>query len=244
MLSIIFSTHNEVSNTFFFEALKAIPKSTLFEIIIIDFQSVDGTLDLVKTAQIKNPNIQVIETELNSRAARLNLGIKTARFKMILLNHPRSVIEEAGLNYLLENAKDLSWGGFTHSFDKQHPLLDFTSWYSNNIRADKRSIFYLDHCIFAKKDLLDSVGLIPEIDIFEDTEISLKLRNLLPGVRLPFRAKTSAIRFQKNGLIKQALLNQYLKISYYLKRDHKKMNSNYEKGLDLNSEYKRNSDGN
>jgi hypothetical protein len=243
MLSIIISSHNEASNSFFIEALKNIQKNQLLEVIIVDFKSKDGTLEIIKSAQIENPNIKLIETQLNSRAARLNLGIKEARFEMVLLNHPRSIIEIAGLNYLLLNAQKLNWGGFTHSFDMSHPLLKFTSWYSNHIRADRRSIFYLDHCIFAKKKLLEMVSFLPAIDIFEDTEISLRLRTQMPGIRLPFIAKTSAVRFHKNGMLKQALLNQYLKISYFFKRDHKKMNSNYEKGLDLNSEYNRDKNG-
>jgi hypothetical protein len=238
MLSIIISTHNESSNYFFEEILKTVPITKDIEIIIVDYNSTDATISTAKSYQTKNPNIQILSTSLNSRAARLNHGIKTARFNLVLLNHPRSVIEKPGIEYLIKNRSKVSWGGFTHQFDVPHPSLNFTSWYSNKIRADIRSIFYLDHCIFAKKSLLEKVGLIPEIDIFEDTEISLLLKKLNKGTRLPFLSKTSAIRFKKNGIFKQVFLNQFLKISYFLKRDHKKMNSSYEKGLDLNSEYK------
>lgn len=75
---------------------------------------------------------------------------------------------------------------------------------------------------------------IPNVDIFEDTEISYILRRHAKPKILNFESKTSSVRFQKNGFIKQSIINQYLKVLYHLKFSKKKMNRLYEKGLDLN----------
>ena len=179
----------------------------------------------------------LIETDITSRAGRLNEGVKHAKFDMVLLHHPRSIVQLDGLRILIQRSAELRWGAFTQQFDSQHPLLTFTSWYSNHIRGDRRGVYYLDHCLFAQKQLLLDVGLLPEIDIFEDTELCLKLRQQAKGERLPYVSQTSAIRFQSHGVYKQAINNQFLKWQYYFKRSDKVMNKSYESALQLNSQY-------
>lgn len=77
--------------------------------------------------------------------------------------------------------------------------------------------------------------MIPDVEIFEDTELSKILKTYSHPIRLTDAAQTSAIRFQKNGLYRQAIMNQVLKLGYSLKVPAKTMNRLYEKGLGLNS---------
>jgi len=204
------------------------------EIICVDGGSSDNTVALIKQS-----NAKLIVTDIGSRAGRLNEGIKQAKFDMVLLHHPRSLVDIEGIRSLTKQTSDIRWGAFTHRFNIQHPLLNFTSWYSNRMRGDKRGVYYLDHCLFAQKQLLLEVGLIPEIDIFEDTEICLKLNEKAKPVRLPYISQTSAVRFQTNGIYRQALKNQYMKWCYYFSGSDKKMNALYEKGIELNTKYKK-----
>lgn len=231
MLSIIIPTHNEIKSGFIQRSFKTLSDLEGVEVIIVDSHSTDGTKQLAM-----NYGFQVIDTLTNSRATRLNLGINVAKFELILLHHPRSLLDNAGINYLTQNQSNFKWGAFTHKFDVDSFMLRFTSFYSNYIRG-KRGIFYLDHCIFAKKSLLKSIGMVPEVDIFEDTLLSIKLRSKAWPKLLAFNSTTSAIRFNKNGFWNQAIKNQLLKLKYYLKLDHKIMNKDYEKGLELNSQY-------
>jgi hypothetical protein len=73
------------------------------------------------------------------------------------------------------------------------------------------------------------------VEIFEDTELSKILLGFAKPVILEQETITSAIRFVNNGIFKQALLNQYLKIAYYRKVSDKKMNKIYENKLNLNN---------
>lgn len=178
----------------------------------------------------------VIEDTDNSRAHRINIGAEKSSGETLLLLHPRSYLSSCAIHYLI-NENSHCWGGFTHSFNISNPFYKLTSWYSNNIRAKIREIFYLDHCIFIDRALFFQVGAIPQIDIFEDTALSEKLRKVTAGTLLPFISMTSTIRFETNGKIKQAILNQILKLAYLSGVNHKRMNKIYEIGLNLNSKY-------
>jgi len=173
-----------------------------------------------------------VRVDAASRGARLQAGIDAASHPTLLLHHPRSLVPAEGLRWLASRAGRAGWGGFTHAFDWDHPLLRFTSWYSNRVRA-ARGIVYLDHCVFFEKSLLTRP--IPPVEIFEDTELSLILRESGPPALAPFISETSAVRFRANGPWRQALLNQRLKLSYLLGASHRRMNARYERGLGLNS---------
>lgn len=232
MLSIVVPVFNESQTGYLPQILSRYSAIKSCEILCVDGGSEDDTCDLVRQS-----GQRLIETHIVSRAGRLNVGIEQASFDMVLLHHPRSILDVKGINVLIQQAPNLTWGAFTHKFNLSHPLLRFTSWYSNVVRGDRRGIYYLDHCLFAQKQLLLDCGLVPDMDIFEDTELCLKLKRRAKAQRLPYISQTSAIRFQTQGIYRQALKNQMLKWQFYFKRSDKSMNQDYEQGLELNSRY-------
>ncbi len=176
--------------------------------------------------------IEILRTEGKTRAERLQKGIDAASHDTILLHHPRSLVDKEGLVWLRDHAKEIPWGGFTHRFDLDHGLLRFTSWWSNNFRGPISGILYLDHCVFFQRRLLTRP--IPPVPIFEDTEFSYILRETCRPKILPYGVTTSAVRFETNGVYRQAALNQRLKWQFYFKRSPQDMNERYERGLGLN----------
>ncbi len=231
MLSIILPTQNEMRSGLLESILACLVQVNDAEIIVVDGGSDDGTLELLSKFDLK-----LIAEQGASRAAKLNAGIAAASGDMIFLHHPRSLVQPESFQQVagLGNNGARVWGGLSHQFDHDHPLLRFTSWYSNKIRCDRAGILYLDHCIFFDRRFKDEGLKIPDVDIFEDTELSKLLRRHSRPVRLSAVARTSAVRFKRNGIYRQALLNQWMKLAYYLNFSHDKMNRLYEKGLNLN----------
>ncbi len=208
MLSVIIPTAYESETVLFGQAVDCLAKYQNVELICVD------------------------KSEAKTRAERLNLGFERARGSMILFYHPRSFVDPKGIEYLIEHSEKILWGAFTHQFDHSHFLLKFTSWYSNKIRGQGRGIFYLDHCIFFHRSLRKKP--IPPVEIFEDTVLSAQLRGQQSPILLPFKSTTSALRFTKNGIWRQAILNQIMKIGFYFNASPQLLNKIYERGLNLN----------
>jgi hypothetical protein len=238
MLTILLSAFNESQNPFFWQTLDTVHKLKLqgFEInpIVGVTPGRDDTISRLERAKI--PFVEVLSSK---RADRYNRAFELASCKKddwIILNHPRSCLEINAFLSLDKLSPFHKWGAFTHQFDLEHPLLSFTSWWSNHVRGDLKQIYYLDHCLFVRREVLEKAGGFPDREIFEDTILSQKLSTHHTPIRLPFKSTTSAVRFQTNGIWKQAFKNQALKFRYHLKHDDYEMNREYERGLSLNTE--------
>lgn len=191
--------------------------------IVIPTDNGENTLFQKSLQGFENhPKVEIIpisQMEGVSRAERLNIGFHKSKGELVLFHHPRSFLPPEAIYTLIElsckSDREISWGGFLHQFDKEHFFLRFISWYSNAVRFKCKGIVYLDHCIFFDRRLWKSDLKIQYI--FEDTELSLNFRKISWPNLLPYYAITSSHRFEKNGMMKQSLVNQFLKLGYSLK---------------------------
>ena len=239
MVSVVIPLAHSILDGHIFPILDSLVHFSTLEIIVIHNLDREQQGSLISyfdksSQEVERATIKVEQLVTNSRAARINRGIDLASHNLILIHHPRSIVEKGGIEYLIEHQSDLQWGGFTHRFDHHHLLLDFTSWYSNRVRA-KRGIIYLDHSIFAPTSWLKQVGPLPPVDIFEDTILSAKLRVIASPIILPYYSTTSAIRFLQRGVIRQIATNLLLKVAFHLKISSRRINMIYEQKVKLNS---------
>ncbi|GBF42378.1 hypothetical protein LPTSP2_16650 [Leptospira ellinghausenii] len=163
--------------------------------------------------------ILVHQEEAFTRADRLNIGFHRSNGGMILFHHPRSLLTNDAIEFLIHESEkkenSFFWGGFTHKFDRKHILLQWISWYSNVIRIRWKGIVYLDHCIFFSREMWTSDLTIQYL--FEDTELSKKFKKIRKPILLPYVSLTSSHRFLKHGIVSQMVMNFLLKIGYKLR---------------------------
>lgn len=206
------------------------------ELIAVVSPSTDETLALLQAA----PQICVIKSDANNRAQRLNVGIQASQGDIVLLHHPATVLPPAVALRQIEQAfqnPTVMWSGFHHQFDLDHWLLRYTSWYSSVVRPCWGQILYFDHCLAVRRSLLDDIGGVPDMDIFEDTALSQRLKQSGAPAILPGRIITSARRYRDRGVYRQALMNQTLKLMYHLNLDPQWMNRLYERKVQINVTY-------
>lgn len=223
------------------------------QLIIVTSPSTDGTYGVI-TQHPAASDFKLIETTATNRAQRLTIGIKASQGDIVLLHHPATLLPPDALDQVRRvmghgtmsygtvapdsmEPDTATWGGFRHSFDLDHWLLQFTSWYSTTQRPRLSQILYLDHCIFARRDALMAIGGVPDMDIFEDTALSHALSQFGPPHLAEGTIVTSARRFKERGIYKHAALNQLLKVMYHLGLDPKKMNWLYEGTSQINVSY-------
>lgn len=242
MITVILSAYNECLNPFFWKTLDTIKNlqdgGFHIKVLVGVTKGSDDTLLI-----LEGQNIKFIEVDTSKRAERYNYAfehVNCGKQDWIILNHPRSLLETNAFMSLNSLPVWAKWGAFSHKFDINHPLLNFTSWWSNHVRGDLKRIYYLDHCLFVRREAFERVGGFPSLDIFEDTVLSQRLGALGSPIRLPWRSTTSSIRFKANGIWRQALKNQVLKCRYTMGHDVQKMNADYESGVALNCLYESN----
>ena len=209
------------------------------EIIIALSPSHDGTAALIEQYAAKYPMIKSLPVTATNRAQRLNQGLAHCQGEIVVLHHPATLLPPDGLLQIITAANQGAvWGAFRHQFDWEHWLLKYTSWYSDQVRVKRKGIVYLDHCPFVRRDILTAIGGVPEMDIFEDTALSDRLRTTagMP-VLLAGKAITSARRFRQRGVYRQALMNQWLKLCYYGGVPPALMNRFYEQKTAINVNY-------
>ncbi len=188
---------------------------------------------------IPKPPIAYVSVTATNRASRLNQGLAHCRGDVVVLHHPATILPADGLAQIaVAVSQGATWGAFRHQFDWNHWLLQYTSWYSDQMRVKRKGIVYLDHCPFVRREVLTAVGGVPEMDIFEDTALSERLRATagMP-VLLAGQAITSARRFRQRGVYRQALMNQWLKLCYYGGVPPALMNRFYEQKTAINVNY-------
>jgi glycosyltransferase involved in cell wall biosynthesis len=243
-LSIILPCFNEIQHRYLDRILtnliaQLVPSNWEKEIIAVVSASEDGTDLILDEYAARSPEIQVVRSQAKNRAQRLNDGIAVSTGDIVLLHHPATLLPEHIAIQMIEQAlaSGRDWGAFSHSFDFTHPLLRFTSWYSDNVRVKHKGIVYLDHCPFIKRQVLAEIGNIPDLDIFEDTVLSDRLCQFSKPLLAQGKVITSARRFQQRGIYRHAMLNQWLKLCYHLNIDPKFLNRVYEKCYSINTKY-------
>ena len=208
-ISIIIPTFNEASVVG--SAIGSARTSSGIEIIVVDGGSTDGTIELVKSKDVK-----VIESK-RCRAHQMNVGAAAGTGDVMLFLHADTRLP-AGFKYHVVQAlahPGTVAGAFEIGIDGQgrglHAIERAVNWRSRHL-----GLPYGDQALFLKTELFHEMGGLPNIPIMEDFEFVRRLRSQGRVAIVPSRVITSGRRWLDLGIVRTTLLNQAVVIAYYL----------------------------
>ena len=208
-ISIIIPVLNEADNIE--SVINQIQKTENIEIIIVDGGSQDHTVEIAQSLGVK-----VIVTQ-RGRALQMNAGAKIATGEILLFLHgdtqlPAGFEKDVRKIWINDN---IIAGAFQLKIDNSQwslRLIEKTVFW----RSKYLQMPYGDQAIFIKASTFWQVGGFPEQPIMEDFEFIRRLNRLGKIEILSSSVITSGRRWQKLGVFKTTLINQFVVFGYYL----------------------------
>ncbi|MCB9772194.1 MAG: TIGR04283 family arsenosugar biosynthesis glycosyltransferase [Candidatus Omnitrophica bacterium] len=208
MISVIIPVLNEeraIERT-----LVSLPYGDAIEVIVIDSQSHDRTLEIVHKFPVKTM------ISPRGRALQMNAGAAAAKGNIFLFLHADCVIDTKGLQAVEKQVSLNHVGGcFTHKIDSNKWLYRCIEM-SGTLRAKLFKIFYGDQAIFVRRDIFEQIGGFQAVSLFEDVIFSKKLRRLGRTIVLQNSAIVLPRRWEHGGVLKTMLLNWFLTFCFFV----------------------------
>jgi len=206
-ISVVLLTYNEealiqkrIKNI---ESLVGIDKA---EVIVSDGMSTDSTVDMIPD------NFRVV-TSKASKSNQMNSAAAVAANDILWFVHADMDLPRNSLTRIIEVIEaGADGGGFANIFDQYNDRIKKLGRIMNLRIMDKREqsdtgIFYGDNAIFIKKKLLQEIGGVPNQEIMEDYELSIRLKKYGAQLKkiIDPPIVVSARRHVKDGFIKTRL---------------------------------------
>lgn len=220
MYSFITITYNEqdkIKNVI--KSIENAAKGYDYEIVVSDGGSKDKTLNIVEAENVKLVNSKP------GRGVQLVSGVNASAGDILIFLHGDTFFPENGLQLIEESfKKGIKAATFRMKFDEDKCLYNLYGWFT---KFDSVFSSFGDQCIVVDREIYTRTGGFPEWQIFEDVEFLRKVRKETKIKSLPGYVITSARRFEKNGIVKQQLLNFFMIIGFYLGIDHLRLKEIY-----------------
>lgn len=179
------------------------------EIIVVDGDPAGSTL-----AMITDPTVVRMTAPLG-RGSQLSSGAARATGMIILMLHADTRLPDNGLQMISDEVTDGGeWGAFKLGIDAEGVMYRIIER-SVDLRCKLFSLPYGDQALFATRRSLQRAGGIPAIPLLEDVALVRRLKRVGGACRLlPCRVKTSARRWQQDGVLARTFRNWLIMLRY------------------------------
>jgi rSAM/selenodomain-associated transferase 2 len=190
------------------------------EVILADGGSSDQTVE-----QAKQHRVSKVVHSLPGRGTQMNAGAALADREFVLFLHADNVLTKECLEQLCDHSVCV-WGAYRQRIDSPRRVYRWIE-YGNAKRVQMRGMAFGDQAIFVRTDAFRKAGGFADISLMEDVELSRRLRGVAKPVLLLGPVKISARRWEKNGVIRQTLLNWRLQLQYAMGASPEKLRRKY-----------------
>lgn len=182
--------------------LRELAQAEIHECIVCDGGSRDGTWELAQSS----PLCQAIQGP-QGRGPQINLAAAQASGDVLLILHADVRLPEDWCERVRSVLMDPAW--VAGAFKTWHvgggrlaPLFHLA-----DLRSRVSGLPYGDQAFFVRRSVFEAAGGCPEQALFEDLELSKRVRALGRIARVPARVQVSARRFEAAPLKYLVLMN-------------------------------------
>ncbi len=172
------------------------------EVIVADGGSSDGTAEAARRAGAK------VVPAPAGRGKQQNAGARAARGDALLFLHADTRLPAGALARVSRVLADprVSLGAFRLGFDREDSGTRFLV-FGADLRARLFALPYGDQALFLRRETFERLGGFREIPIMEDLCLVRRAKRVGRVVLAPERVRTSPRRYDRNGLLRNMLLN-------------------------------------
>ena len=189
------------------------------EIVVVDAGDASETAEWLAQFEAATGHIRYLNSP-PGRAKQLNAGIECASGSLLWLLHADSGLPPGLIQELLRIAVngEVQWGRFDVCLDDARWPFRVIEFFMN-MRSRWTGICTGDQGIFLRGDLFQRVGGMPDQALMEDIELSKRLKPFAKPYASHWRLRTSARRWQSNGILATIFLMWTLRLLYFFKAD-------------------------